>query len=197
MKGWGIALLAITVAAIVYGAVLVRRACSTRRQPSALETIVARSIRSMAIPRAAKEMENPWSGIAPSVVLADARAHWADHCAICHANDGSGDTEIGRNLYPKAPDMRLPATQNLTDGELYYVIRNGVPLTGMPAWGDPQLEQDDESWQLVLFIRHLPQLTEEEKQQMERLNPKSLGDHAGPAPGSGDDAPGTGHEHHH
>jgi len=69
--------------------------------------------------------------------------------------------------------MRLAATQNLTDGELYYIIRNGIRLTGMPAWGDPNLQEDDGSWQLVLFIRHLPQITPEELREMERLNPKS------------------------
>jgi hypothetical protein len=58
---------------------------------------------------------------------------------MCHANNGSGETEIGRNLYPKAPDMRQTKTQSLSDGELYYIIRNGVPMTGMPAWGDPSL----------------------------------------------------------
>jgi mono/diheme cytochrome c family protein len=78
---------------------------------------------------------------------------------------------MGKNLYPRAPDMRLPATQNLSDGELYYIIRNGVPLTGMPAWGEPHLDQDDESWQLVLFIRDLSHLTPEEIKDMESYNP--------------------------
>jgi mono/diheme cytochrome c family protein len=103
--------------------------------------------------------------------MKDAREHFADHCALCHANDGSGNTEMGKNLYPRAPDMRLPATQNLSDGEIYYIIRNGVPLTGMPAWGEPHLDQDDESWQLVLFIRHLSHLTPEEVKDMESYNP--------------------------
>src|SRR5262249_52999969 len=104
--------------------------------------------------------------------------HFADHCATCHANDGSGDTEIGRSLYPRAPDMRLPATQDLTDGQLYSVIRNGVRLTGMPAWGNPALKQDDETWHLVVFIRHLPQTTPAEIDQMKALNPKTEADRA-------------------
>ncbi len=105
--------------------------------------------------------------------MAEARAHFADHCAICHANNGSGNTEIGRNLYPKPPDMRSPQTQNLTDGELYYTIHNGIRLTGMPAWGT---EKDEATWKLVLFIRHLPQLTREEEREMESLNPKGPGE---------------------
>jgi hypothetical protein len=49
---------------------------------------------------------------------------------VCHGPDGSGQTSIGHNLYPKVPDLRLPQTQNLTDGEIRYIIRNGVRLTG-------------------------------------------------------------------
>ena len=70
------------------------------------------------------------------LVWGQGRAHFADHCASCHGNDGRGNTEMGRNLYPKAPDMRQSGTQHLSDGELYWIIENGVRLTGMPAWGD-------------------------------------------------------------
>jgi hypothetical protein len=84
---------------------------------------------------------------------------------VCHAPDGSGQTEVGRNLYPKVPDLRLPLTQNLTDGQLRYIIRNGVRLTGMPGWARPHDEQSDDSWKLVLFIRNLRQLTSEEQRQ--------------------------------
>ncbi|MEO7144714.1 MAG: c-type cytochrome [Bryobacteraceae bacterium] len=67
-------------------------------------------------------------------MLADARAHWADHCAACHANNGSGDTAMGKHTYPPTPDMRQAETQNLTDGELFYIIQNGSRLTRMPSW---------------------------------------------------------------
>src|SRR5256885_1171477 len=172
MNKWKIglgALLVIIVGVIVYGTVLIRRGFSARKQPSKLETVVARSVRQMAIPHLAKTEENPWAGLGTPEVMSDARGHWAAHCATCHANDGSGNTEMGQNLYPKAPDMRLPQTQNLTDGELYYIIRNGVRLTGMPAWGDARREPDDESWQLVVFIRHLPRMSSEETEQMKTL----------------------------
>src|SRR5204863_6298374 len=106
-------------------------------------------------------------------VLADGRAHWADHCAICHANDGSGQTEMGRNLYPKAPDMRQARTQNLTDGELFAIIKNGIRLTGMPACGDPSGRDDADTWKLVHFVRHLPRLTLKELEQMKAMNPVS------------------------
>jgi len=97
-----------------FGLVSIRRGFSARDNPSWVETIVARTTRSMAVPAGAKRLKNPIPNTPDN--LAEARAHFADHCATCHANNGSGDTEIGKNLYPKAPDMRLPQTQHLTDG---------------------------------------------------------------------------------
>ena len=69
--------------------------------------------------------------------------------------------------------MRLAATQNLEDHELFYIIENGIRLTGMPAWGTGKAAGEEESWRLVRFIRHLPHITPEEIEQMEGLNPKS------------------------
>jgi len=99
--------------------------------------------------------------------------HFADHCSGCHANNGSGDSEIGRGLYPPAPDMRAAATQDLTDGELFAIIENGIRLTGMPAWGTGTPEGERASWALVHFIRRLPTLTDEEISRMQALNPKT------------------------
>jgi mono/diheme cytochrome c family protein len=147
-----------------------RRGFSARENPSPLEAFVARTVRSMGVPAETRAAKNPFA-LTPEI-LAEAREHFADHCATCHANDGSGQTAIGQNLNPRVPDMRLPGTQRLTDGELYYIIHNGIRMTGMPAWGPP--EKDDDSWKLVHFIRHLPKLTPEEIRVMEKLNPRSL-----------------------
>jgi mono/diheme cytochrome c family protein len=106
-------------------------------------------------------------------VLEEAMAHFADHCAVCHANDGSGDTSIGQGLYPKPPDLRQSGTQDLTDGELFYIIHNGIRLTGMPGFGQGPADQDTGSWKLVHFIRHLPGISPEELAQMKEMNPKS------------------------
>ena len=152
-------------------AITVRRGFSAREQPSSIEAWLARTMRSWSMPSAARGLKSPVT--ASAEVLAEGRAHWADHCATCHANNGSGDTELGKNLYPKAPEMRAPATQQLTDGELYFIIENGIRLTGMPAWGHGGKE-DGETWNLVAFIRHLPSLTPDEQREMERLNPKSV-----------------------
>lgn len=167
-------LLLVVVVALLATAVsvlLINRGFSARDEPTRIEAYVARQVRHLAVPRGARELRSPVA-FGPEI-LEEARAHFADHCASCHANDGSGQTEIGENLYPKAPDMRLPATQSLSDGELFYIIENGIRFTGMPAWGAGKSEHADESWKLVLFIRHLPALTPEELEEMKTLNPKS------------------------
>ncbi|MDP9268769.1 MAG: c-type cytochrome [Acidobacteriota bacterium] len=167
----GLLLVVLIVAAVVGVWFMIRRGFSARERPSTLEGLVARTMRALAVPAAAKNEKNLFS--ATPEIMAEARAHFADHCAICHANDGSGQTPIGQNLYPKAPDMRLPATQELTDGELYYTIHNGIRLTGMPAWGESDPHRDHDSWKLVLFMRRLPSLTPAELKEMQRLNPRS------------------------
>lgn len=155
------------------GALVLRnaRGFSAREQPTIVEGWFARLARSEAVPAGARAAVNPVPNTPET--LADGRAHWADHCAACHANDGSGDTPLGGRTYPPAPDMRLPATQRLTDGELFYIIQNGVRLTAMPAWGGGSAHDEQDSWKLVHFIRHLPQLTDEEKSEMKKLNPRS------------------------
>ena len=168
---WWMLVVIIVVAAVASGLMMIRRGFSARDEPTAIERIAARTMRRLAAPRRAKELKNPVA--VTSEVLADARAHFADHCAVCHGNDGSGNTTIGRNLYPKAPDMRLPDTQRLTDGELYSIIQDGVRLTGMPAWGRAGDENDEDSWKLVHLIRHLRELTPEQLKEMEEMNPKS------------------------
>ena len=176
MRWFFLGIVFVCAVALLTGWALIRqsRGFSTREQPTAMERWVAGQARGMAMPAEAKSRTNPVAN-SPEV-LAEASAHWADHCASCHANDGSGDTVVGKNLYPPAPDMRLAATQQLTDGELFYIIQNGIRLTGMPAWGTGTSHDEEDSWKLVHFIRHLPQITLEEKKAMEKLNPKSPDD---------------------
>jgi len=137
--------------------------------PTAMERWVAGRARDLSMPSAAKQAINPIPD-SPRV-LAEAEAHWADHCASCHANNGSGDTEMGKHSYPRAPDLRLSETQNKTDGELFFIIENGVRMSAMPGWAVPGHE--DDSWKLVRFIRHLPHLTPQEELDMQKMNPKS------------------------
>lgn len=168
-----LALVVLILALVPLAALLrmLRYGLSAQDQPTALEHALARALRHYAVPAELRDRKNPVPLTAD--VLAEARAHFADHCATCHGNDGKGDTAIGRNLYPKAPDMTRPETQSQGDGELFATIENGVRLTGMPGWGDGSAASAYASWTLVHFIRHMPKLTTAELQEMRELNPKS------------------------
>jgi len=166
-------LLVVALGLLVAAAVsILHDGLSARAQPSALEAAIARNARKMATPANARNTKNPIPD-SPEVQR-EARLHFADHCAICHGNNGSGDTQIGHGLYPKPPDLRADETQKLSDGEIFWIIENGVRLTGMPAFGGAGSEHGDtdSSWKLVRFIRHLPALNPEERLEMEKYNPK-------------------------
>ena len=171
LRNVAIVFVLVIIGCLIGVAYLVTTGLSARPQPGTLETVVARAVRAFAIRAQAGSTSNPVAN--SDEVIAEAREHFADHCASCHANDGSGNTEMGRGLYPKAPDMRLPATQSLSDAELFYIIENGVRFTGMPGWSTGTQDGETASWHLVHFIRHLPRMTSEEIEQMETLTPRS------------------------
>lgn len=169
----GLVLLVVAIVLAVSLAVWLRlqNGFSTRSEPSVVEEFVARSLRSLSMPKGMKSMKNPVAETEEN--LAEAMAHFADHCSFCHANDGSGQTPIGQGLYPRPPDMRQSGTQSRSDGELFHTIHNGIRLTGMPAFGDGNMDEDFDSWKLVHFIRRLPRLTPAQLEEMKKMNPKS------------------------
>jgi cytochrome c553 len=167
-----IVLVLIVGVAIAAGVSILHNGLSARATPTALEAFLAQRAHRLSIPSGARNMHNPMQ--ASDENLKAARDHFADHCSACHANDGRGDTMYGKGLYPKPPDLRQSETQNLSDGELFWIIENGVRFTGMPAFGGHGSE--DDSWKLVLLIRHLPQLRDQERLEMEKMNPKGPDD---------------------
>ena len=102
----------ILVGLVVTAMYMLSQGFSAKEEPPRVEVFIARRLRHLAIPVGARQLANPEK--ASPEVLARAMEHFADHCATCHGNDGIGKTEIGQGLYPKAPDMRLAATQSLT-----------------------------------------------------------------------------------
>ena len=165
----------VIVAVVVLGITMllsmVRNGFSSMDEPSAMEAVMATTMRRMAVPSDLKDTKNPL--VLTPELLAEGRAHFADHCAGCHGNDGKGQTSMGPKFYPKVPDMTKEETQSQSDGALFATIENGIRLTGMPAFGNGTAESAYGSWGLVHFIRHLPKLTPAEIAEMEKLNPKS------------------------
>jgi hypothetical protein len=169
LKTLFIALILLLIGLILAALWLLPGIFSAKATPPEWEITAARFIRHLATPSHFLNMSNPVR-FSPDR-LAEARHHFANHCATCHANDGSGKTRMGPNFYPPVPDLRDPAIQTMADGELFYVIHYGIRFTGMPAWGKGPPEEDIDSWKLVLFIRHLPNITPEEIAEMKQLNP--------------------------
>ena len=167
-KGKTTLLAVIGVAALIVlcAALLILRGFNATREPSRIERVVARAVRDLAIPRAAGREKNPLQLSAEN--LQAGREIFLARCANCHGVDGSGRTPVGQSLYPRVPDLRAQPTQNLSDGDIHYIIQNGVQLTGMPAWRNPH-QQSNDVWQLVMFIRNLQPLTKTEQAQQAEL----------------------------
>ncbi len=156
------------IAGVLFARML-RYGLSVHDEPTKAEVVMAGALRRWASPADMRTTKNPLP--ASPEVLAEARSHFADHCAVCHGNDGKGQTTIGQKLFPRAPDMTLDATQSLSDGELFAVIENGIRLTGMPGWGNGTAESARGSWGLVHLIRNLSKLSEADLREMEKMNP--------------------------
>jgi len=153
-------LLGVVVAVAICAALLIGRGFRATTEPTQLEKVVARSVRNLAIPRHARLDKNPLKASADN--LQTGREFFLARCSNCHGIDGSGVTPMGRSLYPRVPDLRLAETQSLSDGEIHYIIQNGVQLTGMPAWGNSYPDAGD-IWRLIIFIRSLRPLTKQEQ----------------------------------
>jgi mono/diheme cytochrome c family protein len=168
LLGVGLSILLLLAGALSY---VRSTGLDARGEPRAVETRLAMAARRLAVPPAVRTLTNPVP--ASPEAVAEGMAHYADHCAACHDNDGSGATEMARGFYPKPPDMRLGTTQGRSDGELFYVIEHGIRFTGMPAWGTGTKAGEESTWRLVHFLRHLPALTSAELDAMKELNPRS------------------------
>ncbi len=157
-----VALLIVCVVVALALSLLMRRGFRANTAPPGWEVAIARQMRNFAIPADARNRKNPVSATSES--LRHGRDLFLTRCATCHGVDGSGRTPIGGNTYPRVPDLHSPTAQNLTDGQLHYIIENGVQLTGMPALGGAPSSLD--AWELVLFVRGLRDLTRIEQSQV-------------------------------
>lgn len=126
--------------------------CSADQQPSKLETALANMAKDVVIPIQAKALENPLPE--SEQVMQEGQQIFGQACSICHGTDGRAGTDLGRAMYPPAMDLTSPHVKSWTDAELFWIIQNGIRLTGMPAWKSTISEAD--TWKLVYFIRDLP-----------------------------------------
>jgi mono/diheme cytochrome c family protein len=103
--------------------------------------------------------------------------HFAAHCALCHGAPGVPKGDIAQGLYPPPPDLAVTAS-GYSDGELFWIVKHGIKMTGMPAWAD---HSDEEVWATVVFLRKLPGMTPDEyaKLVMASMAHGGVHEHAG------------------
>ena len=121
-----------------------------RQEPSRFEVQVATWLLHASVPAAEKNKVNPLNAQPDPANIRAGHDLFTAKCETCHAYDGGGKTELGAGSFPRPPVLRSLAP-SLTDGEIFYHIRNGIRNTAMPAWNFP----DRQVWQLVSYIRHL------------------------------------------
>ena len=120
--------------------------------------------------------------------------HFAAHCAVCHGAPGVPRGDIGQGLYPAPPD--LAKTAPLYSGaELFWIVKNGIKMTGMPAWRD---HSDAELWATVAFVKKLPGMSEQDYARLVMANTAHGAQHrhGGGDEGRPGQTPPDGHEHH-
>ena len=149
--------------------------------PSKLERKAASYTLDRSIARRAPATKNPFA--ASPDVLRRGLAHYKENCVMCHGAPGVEESEAGMGLNPPAPELTSRGTQKRTDGELFWVVSNGIRMTGMPAFS--LTHKPDEIWHLVAFVRHLPEITADEQKALKAGAEDEEHHHEGePAPAS-------------
>lgn len=152
-KSFAYVLLALLLLALGSLALIKVRGFRASSSPWWVEVSIARGLRNFAIPPTEARSKNPHPN--DDVALQKGRELFLARCATCHGVDGRGATSLGGNMYPRVPDLRVSATQGMTDGELHYIVENGVQLTGMPAMPGLRSASRDDSWAVVSYLRTL------------------------------------------
>ena len=167
-RRWGLvagALLVLLAAVVVIYAGLYNIAADVPHTPAVywlLETIRGRAVavrsRDIVVP----------NDLGDANRISKGAGQYAEMCSGCHLAPGMKRTEISRGLYPRAPELRRKT--DLTPAEQFWIVKHGVKLTGMPAWG--VTHDDDLLWDVVAFVRKLPELTPEQYETLVKNAPK-------------------------
>src|SRR5579872_5997872 len=144
-----VALGVLAVAGVAYEAI-VPGLSSARQEPSGFEVEVATYLLHHSLPDGAVRAQSPLGARPDPAAIRAGHDLFAQKCEVCHAYDGGGKTEIGAGAFPRPPALKSAAL-SMSDGEIFYHIRNGIRNTAMPAWNFP----DRQVWQLVAYIRNL------------------------------------------
>jgi len=144
----------LTRCVLVAAGALLLPACTATKKPSQVETTLANMAKDVVIPIEAGDLKDPLP--ASTQVVEEGRQLYLQSCALCHGTDGHGATNLGRAMYPPVMDLTSPHVQHWNDAQLFWIIQNGVRLTGMPGWKSILSETD--TWKIIAFIHALPQV---------------------------------------
>ena len=151
MKRWTLVVLialVLAVVAVIVGLTQIR--LDALQEPGHLETFLATEVKHLLVHRSSRE------GIPPAPTnlqqsIDEGDKLYATDCSMCHGPDGHTPTDSGRWMYPRASDLTSPAVQHYSNGELFWIVKNGIRLSGMPAFG--RVESDEHIWNLVHYLR--------------------------------------------
>jgi mono/diheme cytochrome c family protein len=122
-------------------------------EPGNTETFLATKAKHFLV-RIASRGEIPPSPTDMKASLAEGDKLFGTDCSECHGNSGRKPTDAGRWMYPRAADLGSTEVQSYSDRELFWIVKNGIRLSGMPAFG--RVESDQNIWDLIHFVRTLP-----------------------------------------
>ena len=122
-------------------------------EPGRTETYLANKAKRFLVRRASRAaVPQPPADLQTSIKEGDKL--FGTECGQCHGLHGGKATDAGRWMYPRAADLTSPEVQRYSDRELFWIVKNGIRLSGMPGFGN--VEPDDHIWNLVHFVRTLP-----------------------------------------
>lgn len=133
-------------------------------KPSLIERTFAPWGRNRSVAKRAPNEKNPFAGNPAAVVTG--LDHYRENCVMCHGAPDVAGAELSKGINPRAPSLGKEASDT-SDGELFWVIKHGIRMTFMPAFGPTHT--DEEIWKIVAFIRHLPDLTAQERDSLEAV----------------------------
>ena len=157
MKRWIlIVLIALACAALVVIVGFTQFKLGALQEPGHLETVLATRAKHTLVRRSSRDgVPSASTNLQASIEEGDKL--FGTECAACHGLDGHKLTDAGRWMYPRAADLTSPEVQHYSNPELFWIVKNGIRLTGMPGFG--RVESNEHIWNLVHYLRTLPGAT--------------------------------------
>ena len=175
LKFLAIAVIGVVIAVVVLlFLVMPRMQWNATARPSAAESWVTRYVLGKWVRNNASGESNPIP-LTPNN-LQDGEHEYDEHCAVCHGLDGSAKNRVGGDFYPPIPHLSKGATF-LSDGQFYFIVSNGIRMTAMPGFGTRH--STDDLWKIILWVRHFPNLTPQERATIQARMKEEEGGEAG------------------